>query len=38
MPWDARFEFVKRDDIGHFDFWVCGEEHREISAVEGAAP
>jgi hypothetical protein len=38
QPWDARFVFTKRDDIRHFDFWVCGEEHRDISSVEGVTP
>ena len=37
-PWDARFVFTKRDDISHFDFLVCGEEHRDISRVEGVTP
>lgn len=34
--WDARFVFQHRDDIKHFDFWVCGEPHRDIRQVQGA--
>ena len=36
-PWDARFLFERRDDIQHFNIWVCGEDHRDVSEVEGAA-
>jgi hypothetical protein len=35
-PWDVRFSFARRDDVQHFDFWVCGEPHRDISQVQGA--
>ena len=35
-PWDAIFVFERRDDIRHFDFWVCGEDHRDISQMNGA--
>ena len=34
--WDARFVFQRRDDIEHFDFWVCGEPHRDTRQVQGA--
>jgi hypothetical protein len=37
-PWDARYEFERRDDIAHLDFWVCGEEHRDVSDIEGVTP
>lgn len=36
--WDARFEFVRRDDIPYLDFWVCGEGHRDVSNIEGVTP
>ena len=35
-PFDVRFTFARRDDIQHFDFWVCGEPHRDVSQVQGA--
>lgn len=34
-PWDARFLFERRDDIQHFEIWVCGEDHRDVSEVKG---
>lgn len=37
-PWDARFEYRRRDDIPYIDFWVCGEQHRDVSDVEGMEP
>jgi hypothetical protein len=37
-PWDTRFVFEQRDDIAHLDFWVCGEEHRDVSSIEGVQP
>jgi hypothetical protein len=36
--WDARFLFTRRDDIPYLDFWVCGEEHRDVSDIEGVRP
>jgi len=38
QPWDARFVYQRRDDIAYLDFWVCGEEHRDVSDVEGVEP
>ena len=34
-PWDARFVFAKRPRI-YLEDYVCGEQHRDVSEVEGA--
>jgi hypothetical protein len=36
-PWTARLIFVRRDDIQLKTDWVCGEKHRDVSAVMGSA-
>jgi len=38
QAWDARFVFERRNDIAHLDFLVCGEEHRDVSNIEGVQP
>jgi hypothetical protein len=36
-PWTARLKFARRDDIQLKTDWVCGEKHRDVSAIMGRA-
>jgi hypothetical protein len=36
-PWTARLTFARHDEIQLKTDWVCGEKHRDVSAIIGRA-
>jgi hypothetical protein len=36
-PWTARRSYERRDDVELKTDWVCGEKHRDVSAVMSTA-